>query len=124
MTDPRPHLMGRRVVLLVKARRLPAAEVHHEPSDQIVTESGAVDHFDEEAVGDGVKCLRDVHSYGSAWGLALIEARDHHPSRDGEQGRGGGVPLFETVLGGASAQRLHNGREDELLQYLDCWAEQ
>ena len=31
-------------------------------------------------------------------GLALIEARDH-PSRDGEQCRGGGMPWFEAVMG-------------------------
>ena len=89
-----------------------------------------VDHLDEEAVGDGVEHFRDVHrdGYGSAWGLALIEARDH-PSRDGEQGRCGGMPWFEAMLVGASSQRLHYGREDELLQDLhcrdlhSCWAE-
>ena len=55
-----------------------------------------MDHLDEEAVGDGVERLRDVHSYGygSARGLALIEARDH-PSSDGEQGRCCGMPRFE-----------------------------
>ena len=76
-------------------------------------------------MGDGVECLRDVHpeGYGSARGLALVEAR-HHPSRDGEQGRGGGMPQFEAVLGGTSAQRLHDGREDEPLQDLHCRAEQ
>ena len=45
--SPRPHLAGSRVVLLVKARRLPAADVRHKPSDQIVAESGAVDHLEE-----------------------------------------------------------------------------
>ena len=101
------------------------AEVRHKPPDQVVAESGAVDHLDEEAVGDGVERLRDFHryGYGSARGLALVEAR-YHPSRDGEQVRGGGVPQFEAVLGGASAQRLHDGLEDEPLQYLHCWAEQ
>ena len=103
-------MAGRRVVLLVKARHPPAAEVRHEPSDQVVAELGAVDHLDEEAVRDGVERLRDVHrdGYGSVRGLALIEARDH-TSRDGEQCRGDGVPRFEAVLGGASAQRLHDG---------------
>ena len=59
----------------------------------------------------------------SARGLALVEVRDH-PSRDGEQGRGSGMPRFEAVLGGASAHRLHDGREDEPIQYLHCWVEQ
>ena len=79
-----------------------------------MAESGAVEHLDEEALRDGVERLRDVHryGYGSARGLPLVEARDH-PSRDREQGRGGGMPLFEAVLGGASAQSLHDGREDE-----------
>ena len=100
---------GKRVVLLVRARRFPAAEVRHEPFNQVVTESGAVDHL-------GVEGLRDDYryGYGSARGLTLVNARDH-PSRDREQGRGVGVPRFEAVLGGASAQRLHNGLEDELL---------
>ena len=72
-----------------------------------------VDQLDEEAVGECVERLRDVHrdGYGSARGLALIEARDH-PSRDGEQGRGGGMPRFEATLGGVSAQSLHER----------CWA--
>ena len=35
---PLPHLAERRVVLLVEARRLPAVDVRHKPSDQIVTE--------------------------------------------------------------------------------------
>ena len=79
------------------------------PSVQVVAESGVVDHLDEEAVRDGVERLRDVHHYGyrSARGLALVEARDH-TSRDREQGRGGGMPRFEAVLGEASAQRLHD----------------
>ena len=81
-----------------------------------------MDHLDEEAVRDCVKLLRDVHCYCSARGLALIEVRDHR-SRDGEQGRGSGMPRFKAVLGEASAQRLHDGREDEPLQYLHCWAE-
>ena len=86
-----------------------------------MAESGAADHLDEEGLGDGVERLRDVHRYGcgSARGFALIEARDH-PSRDWEQGRGGGMPRFEAMLGGASAQCLHDGREDEPLQYLHC----
>ena len=76
-------------------------------------------------MGDSVERLREVHSdgYGSARGLALIEARDH-PSRVGEQSRGGGMPQFETMLGGTSAQRLHDGREDEPLQDLHCRGEQ
>ena len=40
------------MVLLVEARRLPAAEVRHEPSDKIVAESGAVDHLNEETVSN------------------------------------------------------------------------
>ena len=84
-----------------------------------------VDHLDEEAVGDGFERLRDVHrdGYGSARVLVLIEARDH-PSRDGEQGRGGGMPQFEALLGGARAQCLHDGWEDEPLQDLHCRAKQ
>ena len=35
-----------------------------QPSDQIVAESGAVDHLDEEAAGDGLERLQDVHHYG------------------------------------------------------------
>ena len=75
-----------------------------------MAESGAVDHLDEEVVGNGVERLRPVHrdGYGSARVLALIEARDH-TSRDGVHGRGGRMPWFEDVLGGASAQRLHDG---------------
>ena len=93
----------------------PAAEVCHEPPHQIVSESGAVDHLDDEAVRYCVECLRDVHRYGycSARGLTLVEARDH-PNRNGEHGRGGGVPRFDGVLG---------GKEDPL-QYLHCRAEQ
>ena len=114
--DPRLHLAGMRVVLLVRARRLPATEVRREPSKQVVTESGAVDQLDKEAVGDGVERLRDVHryGYGPARGLLLVKPREH-PSRDREQGLDGGVSRFKAVLGGASAQRLNNGREDELL---------
>ena len=33
----------------------------------------------------------------SLGGLALVENRDH-PSRNWEQGRGGGVPRFEAML--------------------------
>ena len=123
--DHRPHLAGSWVVLLVKARGLPAAEVCHKPPNQIGLELGAVDHLDKEAVRDRVERLRDVHRYcyWSARGLTLVEARDH-PSRNREQGRSGGLPLFEAVLGGASTQRLHDGREEELLQYLRCRAEQ
>ena len=100
---------------LVRARCLPATEVRHEPSNQVVAVSGAMDHLDEEAVEDCVEHLQDVHryGYGSVRGLTLVKARDH-PSRDGEQGRGGGVSRFEAMLGGASAQRLHDGREDPL----------
>ena len=92
------------------------AEVRHKPSGQFVAESEAVDHLDEETVRDGVERLRDVHcyGYGSARGFVLVEARDH-PSRDGEQGRVGGMPRLEAVLRGASAQGLHDGREDEKL---------
>ena len=100
-------------------------DLRHKPSDQIVEESRAVDHLDDEAVGDDVKRLREVFRYffGSARGLALIEARNH-PCRDWEQGRGSGMPQFVAMLGGASGQRLHDGREDEPLQYLHCWEEQ
>ena len=44
------HLAGRRAVLLVKARGLPAAEVCHQPSDQVVSESEAVDHIYKDKV--------------------------------------------------------------------------
>ena len=113
------------MLLLLEARRLTGAEGGHEPSIQVVTESGAVDHLDEEAVRDGVECLQDVHcyGYGSARVLSLVEARDH-PSRDGELGRGGGMPRFEAVLGGACTQSLHDGRQEESLQYIHCRAEQ
>ena len=47
-TPPAPG--GKAMVLLVRARRLPAAEVLHEPSNQVVAKSGAVDHLDEEMV--------------------------------------------------------------------------
>ena len=79
-------------------------EVRHKPSDLVVAELGPVDHLDEEAVRDCVERLQDVHhyGYGSAMGLGLIGARDHLSS-DGEQGQGSGMPLFEAVLGGASA---------------------
>ena len=81
-----PHwLAGRRVVLLVDERHLPAAEVHHEPSNQVMAESGEMDHLNEEAVRDCVEWLRDIHryGYGSARWLTLVKARDH-PSRDRE----------------------------------------
>ena len=73
---------------------------------------------------NSVERLRDVHlyRYGSARGLSLVEAKDHH-SNNWEQGRGGGVPRFEAVLGGACSQRLHDGREEESLEYLQCQAE-
>ena len=44
--DPRPYLAGRRVVLLVEARRHPGAEVHLKPYNQIVL----VDHLNKKAV--------------------------------------------------------------------------
>ena len=47
-----------------------------------------------------------------------------HPSRNWEQSWGGGVLWFEAVLGGASAQRLHDGREENLFQDLRCRAKQ
>ena len=109
---PHPHMAGMRVVLLVEAQAFPATEVCYKPSNQIVSELGAVDYRDEEAVRDSIERLRDVHRYGfcSAMGLTLVETRDH-PSRNGEQSRGGGVP------------RLEAGREEEPLQYLHCRAE-
>ena len=63
------------------------------PPHQIVTESGAVDHLDKEAVRDRVERLRDAHGLWILFGqrLTLVEARNHF-SRNGEQGRGGGVP--------------------------------
>ena len=123
--DPRPHLTGRRVVLLVKARGLPVAEVLHKPPHHFLSESGAVDLLDEDAVRNGVERLWDVYlyGYGSARWLALVEARDH-PSRNEEQGRGGGVPRFEAVQEGEYAQRLRDGREEEPPQYLHCLSEQ
>ena len=98
------------MVLLVRVRRLFAAQVCHEPSNQVVTESEALDHLYKEAEGDSVERLRDVHhyGYGSARGLPFVKPRDH-PSRDREQGRGRGVSRFEAVLEGASAQHLHDG---------------
>ena len=50
---------------------------------------------------DRIKHLRDVHHYGDCFTrvLTLVETRDL-PSRNGEQGQGGGVPRFEAVLGG------------------------
>ena len=100
-------------------------EVRHKPTDKVVAESGVEDHIDEEAVGDSVEYLRDVHryGYGSTRGIVFIEAKDY-PNRDGEQGWGGGMPRFEAMLWGASAQRLHDGQEVEPLQYLHCQAEQ
>ena len=85
---------------------------NHEPSNQIVAESGAVDHLDEKVVGDCVKRLRDVcrYGFGSAIGLTLVKARDH-PIRDGELGQGSGVPRFKAELGQASVQHLHDLRE-------------
>ena len=124
MTGPQ-YMAGRRVLLLVKARGLPAAEVYHNPSNQIVSESWGVDHLDEEAVRDRIKRLRDVYRYGycSDKRLTLVETRDP-PSRNGEQDRRGGVPLFEAVLRGTSTQCLHDGWKEEPLQYLHCRAEQ
>ena len=82
MWDPCPHLEGRRVLLLVNACLL-ASKVHHEPSNQVVAESGAMDHLNEEAVRDSIERLQDVHCFGSGRGLALVEATNH-PSRDGD----------------------------------------
>ena len=81
-------------------------------TSQIVTQSEAVDHLDKETVRDCVELFRDVHRYGycSAKGVTLVEARNH-PSRNTEQGRGGGVPLFDAVLGLACIQYLHDRRE-------------
>ena len=64
----------------------------------IVTESVSVDHLDMVAERDSVERLRDVHlcGYCFAWRLMLVEARKHS-SRNGEQGRFDGVPLFEVV---------------------------
>ena len=110
--DPRPHLVGRLVVGLIEARDLSVAEVCQKPTSQIVTQSEAVDHLDKETVRDCVELFRDVHRYGycSAKGVTLVEARNH-PSRNTEQGRGGGVPLFDAVLGLACIQYLHDRRE-------------
>ena len=73
----------------------------------------AVDHIDEEAVGDLVERLRDIHSGAdySSWGIPLVEACNHL-NRDREQVRGDGVPRFEAMLGGAGSKRLHDGREE------------
>ena len=88
-------------------------DVCHKSPNQIVSESEAVDHLNEDLVRDRIKCPQDVHRYGycSAWGLLLVETRDH-PSRNGELGRGSGVPWFEEVLGGVSTQYLHDGWEE------------
>ena len=99
--DPHPHLAGRRVVLLVKAWRLSAAEVRHEPTDQVVAESGAVDLFDEEAVSNAYE-MSTAMAMVLLRGLRLLKP-ETNPSRDGEQGRGGGMPRFEAVLGGSIA---------------------
>ena len=58
--NPRPHLAGRRTVLLVNTRGLPAVEVCHQSPNQIVSESGAVDQLNKEAVWHRVESLRDV----------------------------------------------------------------
>ena len=86
LLDLRPQLGGRRVVLLIEARGLPATDVCHKPPHQIVTESGAVDHLDKEEVRDRLERIRDIHRYGycSARKLTLDEARKH-PSRNGSQ---------------------------------------
>ena len=55
--------------------------------------------------------------------LWVVEARNHS-SRKGKHGRGGWVPCFETVLGGASTQGLQDGWEEMLLQDLRWQAEQ
>ena len=75
-----------------------SAEVRHKPSCHVVSESEAVDHLDEEVVRNGVERLRDVHCYGSARGLALVEARDH-PSRT--RWTGGGPALVSSLPGRA-----------------------
>ena len=87
MTEPSGNpgrTAGRRIVLLIQAQGFPAAELSHNPSNQIVLESGSVDHLNEEAVGNGVERILDVHRYGdcSARGLLLVKARDY-PSRNG-----------------------------------------
>ena len=86
-----------------KLRDIPAAEVCNKPSNQIVSESGAVDYLNKEIVKNSVERLWDVQRNGdcSASGLTLVENWDH-PSRNGEQGRGGGVPRVEAVLWGLS----------------------
>ena len=90
-----------------------------------MTQSGAVDHLNNEVVRDYVERLRDVHSYGcfSARGLTMVKARNH-PSRNGEQGRGSGVPRFEEVLGEACTLYIHDEQEEETPQCLHCRAEQ
>ena len=101
-------------------RDLPATGVCHEPPHQIEPKSGVVDNLDEEAVRNCVERLRDVHRYGYSYarGLTLIEARDY-PSRNGAQGRGGGVPISSHAEK-ACGKRLHDGREKEQLQYIHC----
>ena len=98
MTDP----CGKASGTVVKDTTPSCRGVHHETSHQVVAESGMVDHLDEEVVRNGVKHLRKVHryGYGSARRFALVEARNY-PSRDGEQGQGGGMHRFEAMLGGS-----------------------
>ena len=75
--QPRLHLAGRRVMLLVETYGFPAAELCHKPSKQIVSESRVVDHLNEEAVRNHVKRPQDVHCYCycSARGLTLVKTK-------------------------------------------------
>ena len=56
-------------------------------------------------------------------GLAGVESEQCH---SGFLGSNGGVPWFEAVLGGICAQRLHlhDGWEEEPVQYFHCRAQQ
>ena len=116
---PRPHLAGRQVVLLIKARGLPAAEVPHKPPHQVVSESGAVDPLDEEAMRISDEHLQDVHRYGSARGFVLVEARDTLAEIESR------VETVECLSlkpcwEGCVPSAFHNGGENEPLQYLHC----
>ena len=87
--------------------------------------SGDVGRSSRPSCRGGIKGLRDVrrYVYCSARRLALVETRDH-PSRNGEQNRGGGVFRSEIVLKGPSTLCFYDGQKEVPLQYLHYQAEQ
>ena len=111
-------------MLLIKARGLPAAELRHKPAHQVVSESAAVGHLDEEAVGSSVECLEmsTVMAMVLLGGLCWLKPETtlaEMGSRAEAVECLGLKPCWE----GRVPSYLHDGQEEEPLQYLHSRAE-